>query len=149
MPSGYHDVDPGAIAHHYLKSTNTVIAQNGHTSIVGMGSTPRLAGSWRDHRGWGIVQHAQVVHERVASTNGSHPFEVVCRQAKRDSHASMGAQAGLDRCVEVGRPGLGKAGEIRQLIWAVPETGPDELFYQSAATPEFGGKIIVARLPLD
>lgn len=36
-----------------------------------------------------------------------------------------------------------------QLIWAVPETGPDELFYQSAATPEFGGKIIVARLPLD
>ena len=46
-----------------------------------------------------------------------------------------------------GVTGNGETSE--QLIWAVPESGPDELFYQSAATPEFGGKIIVARLPLD
>ncbi len=36
-----------------------------------------------------------------------------------------------------------------QFAWVVPETGPEELFYQSASTPEFGGKIIVGRLPLD
>lgn len=36
-----------------------------------------------------------------------------------------------------------------QFTWVVPESGPDELFYQSAATPEFGGKIVVAKLPLD
>jgi len=46
--------------------------------------------------------------------------------------------------------GFAGNGETDGLVrWVVPETGPEELFYQSASTPEFGGRIIVGRLPIE
>ncbi len=43
----------------------------------------------------------------------------------------------------------GNGATAGQFIWVVPESGPEEIFYQSVSNPEFGGKIVISRLPVE